>query len=151
MKQSAYSYFTDDNLKTVEGRARLLFAFMICPAFYHQEISIYNPEPKNFTPAYLFPCDMFSFVHHVDHDGKLPSLKKFITIVKKADAPVSCIGSHDPHRDRTFQLICFPEKIGEAAGLSGEKLLAFRWLCAQNKNTDEAESDLFDTFYSLEW
>ncbi len=86
----------------------LCYAFVESTCYYHQEISILNPAPTQYDPAYIFPRDMYLYYFHRDQSVDPLPLNELVDMVMKQHAPIHCVGSHRPDMDRTIQLIWMP-------------------------------------------
>ena len=87
---------------------KLCYDFANSDHYYHQELSVFNPSPKRFDPAYVFPRDMLLLTHHKDYDQALMPLSDLISMGVSKKAPIHCVGSHKSDLDRTIQLIWIP-------------------------------------------
>ena len=87
---------------------KLCYGFIQSNHYYHQELSVLNPFPTQYDPAYIFPRDMFLLTHHRDYDRGLIPLSDLISMGEHNKAPIHCIGSHRSGTERTIQLIWVP-------------------------------------------
>lgn len=95
----------------------LCHAFVRSSQYYHQELTVLNPAPTQYDPAYIFPRDMYLYYFHHDQDADLLSHNELVAIVMTHKAPIHCVGSHRPDTDRTLQLIWVPEERGQKSQL----------------------------------
>lgn len=87
---------------------KLCYAFFVSSKYYHQELAVCNPNPTRYDTRHVFPADMFLLALTKDCNDTIASFDGLIHVVENNNAPVRCIGSHDPAIDRTFQLVFIP-------------------------------------------
>ena len=87
---------------------KLCYAFPRSSHYYYQELSVLNPAPTQYDPAYIFPRDMFLYFYHRDQSSDLLPLDDLVDLVVTQHAPIHCVGSHRLDMDRTIQLIWMP-------------------------------------------
>ena len=59
---------------------KLCHEFAGSSEFYHQELSVLNPTPMHYDPAYIFPRDLFLFSYHKDYDQILIPLEDLMKL-----------------------------------------------------------------------
>lgn len=95
----------------------LCHAFVRSSRYYHQELSVINPAPTQYDPAYIFPRDMYLYTYNSERDHDLLSIDGLVAIAEKKRAPIQCIGSHRLDVDRSMQLIWMPAEGGQDSQL----------------------------------
>ncbi len=87
---------------------KLCYAFTRSSNYHYQELSVLNPSPTQYDPAYIFPRDLHLYFYHRDQSSDLLPLGDLVDLVVTQHAPIHCVGSHRPDMDRTIQLIWMP-------------------------------------------
>ena len=104
-------YFEMPEMAEESNRVKMCYAFLASPHFFHQEITIINPNPRHFDNRYILPRDIYLLAYHVESGEKMPQLQDVIDMAHKAQTACICIGSHKPDIDRTIQLFCLPKSM----------------------------------------
>ena len=93
---------------TVDERAKLCYAMLTSPKFYHAELEVFNSNPVEFDPEYVFPRDIFTYTFDQDKGDMLPELSVIQAVAK--NTPILCSASHKPDCCVTFRLVCYPDR-----------------------------------------
>ena len=137
-------------LQKAESRVRMCYAFAQSPYFYHQEITILNPQPSQFVLNMVAPADLYLY-HYIAGAGEaLRSEEEIRAIVCNTAAPIICIGSHTPDLDRSFQLLSLPpDEI--VPGLEAADLLIVQILNSMSEEDEiEVVEHLRKAYYELD-
>lgn len=136
-------------LRHMENRAKMCYAFAKSPRFYNQELAIMNPRPSHYVPGFVAPRDTMLYYYEAAAEEAILSLEKYQELACDARAPVVCTGSHKQGLDRSLQLFALPQD-EIAQGLEPADLLIVRFLTRLSK-AEEARilNDLEKAYYEL--
>ena len=137
-------------LQHVENRVKMCYSFVQSPLFYHQEITVINPQPFLLIPNMVAPADLYLY-HYVAGAGEaLRPEEEIRALARSAAAPIICIGSHTPDLDRSIQLLSLPPN-EIVPGLEASDLLIVHIL---NSMSEMEELDVLDNlrkaYYELD-
>ena len=105
MKQMS---FIPIDLHGEETQIKLCYAFVQSANYLYQELSVLNPDPRQFDAEHLFPRDLYLYTYHSECNQDLLPIDELVEMAKQKQAPIRCIGSHRPDMDRSIQLIWMP-------------------------------------------
>ena len=139
-----------EELRYVENRVKMCYAFAKSPRFYNQELAIMNPHPSHYVPGFVAPRDALLYNYEADAEEAILSLGEFQELACNAHAPIVCIGSHKPGLDRSVQLFALPQD-EIAQGLEPADLLIVRFLNQMSKAEESKKlKNLKDAYYELD-
>ncbi len=139
-----------DELRHVENRVKMCYAFAKSPHFYNQELVIMNPLPSHYVPGFVAPRDAMLYNYEAAVEEAILSLEEFQELACNASAPIVCIGAHKPELDRSVQLFALPQD-EIAHGLEPADLLIVRFLIPMSQ-AEESQilKNLKKAYYGLD-
>ena len=141
--------FNLEELAEEENRVKMCYAFLRSENLFHQELSMLNPNPKQFRSDHVFPTDLYAYVYHNDHGQELLPLSDVEKMFAQKQAPIICIGSHQKDVDRTVQMIAMPQSEA-TADLFPKELVFVRFLVpVTEEEKEKIMDDLEHTYLSM--
>ena len=148
--------FNLEELAEEENRVKMCYAFLRSENLFHQELSMFNPNPKQFKSNHIFPTDLYAYVYHPtdlyayvyhnDHGQELLPLSEVVKMFAEKQAPIICIGSHQKDVDRTVQMIAMPQSEA-TADLLPKELVFVRFLVPVTEEEKEKIMDNLEHTY----
>ena len=138
-----------EELAEEENRVKMCYAFLHSENLFHQELSMLNPNPKQFRSNHIFPTDLYAYVYHNDHGQEVLPLSEAVKMFAEKQAPIICIGSHQKDVDRTVQMIAMPQSEA-TADLLPKELVFVRFLVpVTEEEKEKIMDDLEHTYLSM--
>ena len=115
-----YEYFKPQfakiDMKEMEdekNRIKMCYCFIKSKRFSYQELAVVNPDAHRFDGVHVMPADLFAYTYESWAGKEIKALGELELMVSSLKTDIYCIGSHDPHADRTIQLICLSQDQSE--------------------------------------
>ena len=95
--------FAKIDMKEMEdekNRIKMCYCFIKSKRFSYQELAVVNPDAHRFDGVHVMPADLFAYTYESWAGKEIKALGELELI-------------HDPHADRTIQLICLSQDQSE--------------------------------------
>ena len=134
--------FNLEELAEEENRVKMCYAFLHSENLFHQELSMLNPNPKQFRSNHIFPTDLYAYVYHNDHGQEVLPLSEAVKMFAEKQAPIIYV-------DRTVQMIAMPQSEA-TADLLPKELVFVRFLVpVTEEEKEKIMDDLEHTYLSM--
>lgn len=105
--------FDMKDMEEEKNRIKLCYAFTKSKRFCYQELAVVNPDAHRFDGVHVMPTDIFAYTYESWAGKEIKALGELEQMVSSLKTDIYCIGSHDPHADRTIRLICLSQDQSE--------------------------------------